>query len=137
MPPPSLIRRPAGVGLALLLLAGCGSKNSYDAAEDSLRDWLTALEAGNYAQACESVTSRYSAELVAGDAGGAGGSACEDAMARLTDAHVPPADAPMMVAVWDPSGEARVEVTDPADGRVSSFDLQHSNGEWLVAGEVG
>jgi hypothetical protein len=40
----------------------------------------------------------------------------------------------MDVPVWDPSGEALIEVTDPTNGTVFTYWMQYQNREWLVAG---
>lgn len=42
----------------------------------------------------------------------------------------------MEVPVWDPSGEALVEVTDPTTDRVAEFWMRHGDSGWLVAGQA-
>ncbi len=56
-------------------------------------------------------------------------------MAAVEDAY-PAADSEMDVPVWDPSGEAIVEVTDARTGRVEQYSMLYDDGRWLVAGDL-
>ena len=42
----------------------------------------------------------------------------------------------MDVPVWDPSGEALVEVTDLKSGEITKYWMVFEDGQWLVAGYV-
>ena len=110
---------------ALALVTGCGMDNSAESAESSLGDWLSTVERGDHNAACELLTSKYRRQVANPD--------CASAMAELAG-RLPPANGAMDVPAWDPSGEALVEVTDPRDGTVSGFWMQHLDGQWLVAG---
>ena len=111
-------------------LSGCGDGNNYEAAEGSLRAWLSAVHEGD-AGACNLVTDEYRQKFAT----------AHDDCRQLVQARsssavagLPPADGQMAVAVWDPLGEALVEVTDR--GQVSGFWMQYKDGRWLVAGRA-
>ncbi len=121
----------------MAVVAACGEKNSYDAAEDALRDWLAAVEAGDEA-ACDLETSEYHEELVTENTDyDAQEITCEERVARMAalDDPFPASSSEMDVPVWDPSGEAIVEVTDARAGEVEVFSMIFENGGWLVSGD--
>jgi hypothetical protein len=130
------VRRPVVPAVALLVtLAGCGEQNSYEAAEDALRDWLAAANEGD-GTACDLMTPEYRQELVKEGARGTGGT-CEQRIAHIaSQAHpaFPPADSDIEIPVWDRSGEALAEVADPGSDRVAEFWMQYENNRWVVAG---
>ncbi|MGH3115921.1 MAG: hypothetical protein ACRDQ2_02185 [Gaiellales bacterium] len=115
-------------------LSGCGQQNSYDAAEDALRDWLTAVRDGDPA-ACDLMTTGYRREMAAGSSA----TTCEEAVAETagTDvgAALPEAGSAMEVPVWDPSGEALVEIDHARSNGAVQFWMKFEDGKWLVAGD--
>jgi hypothetical protein len=118
-------------------LTACGQKNSYEAAEGALRDWLAAVEDGD-ARACELETAGYHEKLVGENPDLRGQDpSCEDRVKRMAamEAAHPAADSEMDVPVWDPSGEAWVEVTDSRTGEVRDYSMVFEDGRWLVAGD--
>ena len=116
-------------------LSGCGQGDDYEAAEASLREWLTAVQDRD-ATACDLMTADYRQNLATG-----GGRGEMDECVRLIEsrpgalAGLPPADAELDVPGWDPTGEALVEATD--SGQVTGFWMEYVDGRWLVAGRVG
>lgn len=121
----------------LIALAGCGPQYSYQAAEGALRDWLTAANEGDET-ACDLVTTEYRRELARETITDASEATCEERVVELAGSGespaLPPADSAMQVPVWDPSGEALVEVTDATSNSVTKFWMEYENRTWLVAG---
>ena len=136
--PPSARRSWTVVGACLVgaVMGGCGSENSEDAAQDGLRDWLTAARAGD-SGVCEleDPESRFNAELlVRYPALGGPDTTCAERAARMGQVGLPSPGAAMEVPVWDPSGEALVEVATD-EGALRRFWMVYDDGRWLVAGE--
>lgn len=123
--------------VVVLVLAGCGQQNSYAAVEGALRDWLAAASEGEQV-ACDLVSTEYRRELAREASTTASEATCAKRIAEMADSGdspvLPPADSEMQVPVWDPSGEALVEVSDATSGRVSKFWMRYEDGVWLVAG---
>ena len=123
--------------VALLALSGCGAKNSYDAVEAGLRDWLTAVHAGDPI-ACELEATRFGMHedlLEEHPELGGPGTSCADRVSRMGALDLPAPDSPMSVPAWDPSGEAYVEVADDAGGH-QQYWMFYQDGRWLVGGEL-
>ncbi len=118
------------------LLVGCGSNSSYAATEQALRDWLDAVESAD-PSACALETPEYQDELLTEhlELGGPG-TGCAERIGRMSGLDLPPARSKMDVPVWDPAGEALVEVTDPETGAVRKFWMVYEGDRWLVAGEA-
>jgi hypothetical protein len=124
---------------SIAAVTACGKKNSYAAVEDGLREWLAAIEDGD-ARACDLETNRFHRELLAENADyGGPGTNCAERVAVMADMDgddtPPAADSAMNVPVWDPSGEALVEVTDARTGRPRDYWMVYRDGRWLVAGD--
>ena len=118
------------------LLPGCESENPYAATEKALQDWLAAIHAGDPA-ACALETSALHDELLAEHPQlGGRGTGCAERVKRMDTLDLPPADSPMEVPVWDPSGEALVSVDDSGTGTLRKFWMVFEDGRWLVAGEA-
>lgn len=116
----------------ILGLSGCGDENSYAAAESGLREWIAAVR-GADRTACDLMTAAYRREFTKQN--GAGDTDCAqviEARPASTVTGLPPDDVEMVVAVWDPSGEARVETFD--GHREQAFWMQYEDGRWRVAG---
>lgn len=115
-------------------LAACGQQDSYDATKAALREWLTAVHRGD-ASACGLMTANFRRELTEGSA-----ATCQarvDELARSSEGGaLPGPGAAMEIPVWDPSGEALVEVTDPGSNRVAGFWMRYGDSDWLVAGQA-
>ena len=118
------------------LLPGCGSESSYAATEDALQDWLAAIHSGEPA-ACALETSELHEELLAEHPQlGGRGTGCAERVKRMGALDLPPADSTMEVPVWDPTGEALVNVSDSGTGPLWKFWMVFEDGRWLVAGEA-
>jgi len=117
-------------------LTGCGSEDSYDAAEDGLRDWLAAAAASDPGVCdLEAPGSGLHADLLRRHPSlGGPGTSCPERAARMGRIRLPPADAAMEVPAWDPSGEALVEAPT-GGGEVRRFWMLYADGRWLVSGE--
>ncbi|WP_370617674.1 hypothetical protein [Mumia sp. Pv 4-285] len=116
------------------LIAGCGAGDPYVAVEAGMRDWLVTAHQRDEA-ACDHMTDEYRRALSAASTSSSEGTECSRALTTLApDATVmlPPADAAMDVPVWDPSGEALVEVKDGST--VVQFWMQVDGDRWRVAG---
>ena len=119
-----------------VLLSGCGSANSYAATEKALQDWLAAIDSGDPA-ACALETSELHDELLAEHPKlGGRGTGCAERVKRMSSLDLPPADSTMEVPVWDPTGEALVNVSDSGTGALRKFWMVFEDGRWLVAGEA-
>lgn len=124
---------------AVAVLGGCGAKNSYEAAADSLREWLAAVEAGDE-HACDLETSAYHDEL-AMDSFTVDGDeiTCQELVTRMAamsgDEAMPPSDSDIEVSTWDPSGEALAEVTRSDTDEVEEFWMVYEDGAWRVGGD--
>jgi len=124
---------------AAAVLGACGAQNSYEAAEDSLRQWLAAVESGDE-HACDLVTRAYHDELarenfvVGGDE-----ITCQELVARMAALSgaeaMPPPDSDIEVPAWDPSGEALAEVTRSDNDEVEDFWMVYQDGAWRVDGD--
>lgn len=134
---PNRIRRLVVASAAsAVLLSGCGSENSYAATEKALQDWLAAIDAGDPA-ACALETSELHDELLTEHPQlGGRGTSCQERVKRMATLDLPPADSPMEVPVWDPTGEALVNVSDSGTGVLRKFWMVFEDGRWLVAGEA-
>jgi ketosteroid isomerase-like protein len=132
-------RRVAAAVAVMALIAGCGEKDSYGAAENALRSWLKAVHRGDASAACALMTPTYRRDLAA-KAARSRHTSCEAGVTEMAEAAgraaLPRADFAMEVPVWDPSGEALVEVTHPTIHRVAKFWMQFEDGGWLVAGRA-
>jgi hypothetical protein len=118
-------------------MSGCGAKNSYGAVEDGLRDWLTAVEAGDPA-ACDHEAARFDFHedlLERHPELGGPGTTCAKRVERMSVLDLPSPDAPIDIPVWDPSGEALVEVTG-SRGDLHKFWMIYDDGQWLVSGNA-
>lgn len=133
---PSPIRLVVATAASAALLSSCGAENSYGASEKALRDWLAAIHSGN-AAACALETQEMHDELLAvhPELGGPG-TGCATRVERMTSLDLPTADAEMDVPVWDPAGEALIEVKGSGAGGVRKFWMAFQDGRWLVAGEA-
>lgn len=140
MAPPSPSTKLTVVAVAAVAVLGaCGARNSYEAAEDSLREWLTAVETGDE-HACDLETSAYQDELARENmAVGAAEITCRDLVVRMASLSgaeaMPPSDSDIEVPVWDPSGEALVEVTRSDTEEVEDFWMVYEDGAWRVDGD--
>lgn len=124
---------------AVAVLGACGAQSSYDAAEDSLREWLTAVESGDE-HACDLVTRAYHDELARKSfAVGGDEITCQELVARMAALSgaeaLPPPDSDIEVSVWDPSGEALAEVTRSDNDVVEDFWMVYDDGAWRVDGD--
>jgi len=117
-------------------VTGCGSGDSYDAAEAGLRDWLAAAAASDPGVCdLEAPGSGIHADLLRRHPSlGGPGTSCAERAGRMARIGLPPADAAMEVPAWDPSGEALVEARTDG-GQVRSFWMLYADGRWLVSGE--
>lgn len=119
--------------VCVVTVARCGAASSYDAVMDGLRGWLRAVEAGD-PRACDRETPGMHAELLEEHPGlGGPGTSCADRVGRMGPLDLPAPDAAMTVPVWDPSGEAVVDVVD-GRGDERTFWMQLVDGRWRVAG---
>jgi hypothetical protein len=121
--------RAAAVALpvGLVLLGGCA--DGYAEAEGALREWLAAVESADPA-GCTRETERFRDDIL--------GTPATEERCVATDPRPrgtpwPSSDDAMEVPVWDPSGEAIVEVTTD-DGEVVEFWMFERDGRWLVDG---
>lgn len=137
MHPPSLgVRLGVATAVSAVLFSGCGSEDSYAATEEALRDWLKAIEYGD-PTACALETSAYHDQLLTKHAElGGPGTGCAERVKQMSRLGLPAADAEMDVPVWDPGGEALVEVSDAGTGVVRKFWMVFEDDRWLVAGEA-
>lgn len=125
--------------VAASMSAACGQENSYAGAEGALRDWLAAVEDGDQ-RACALETREYHEELIAESSGKyPSGTSCEKRVASTAapgakEGHPSP-ESEMDVPVWDPSGEALIEVTDARNDVVREYWMVLRGGRWLVAGD--
>lgn len=117
-------------------VTGCGAEESYDAAEDGLRDWLAAAAASD-PSVCdlEAPGSGLHADLLRRHPSlGGPGTSCPERAGGMARIGLPSADAAMEVPAWDPSGEALVEARTDG-GEVRRFWMLYADGRWLVSGE--
>jgi hypothetical protein len=124
---------------AVAVLGACGAQNSYEAAEDSLREWLAAVETGDE-QACDLETSAYHDELARENFAVDGDEiTCQELVARMAampgDEAMPTSDSDIEVSTWDPSGEALAEVTRSDTDQVEDFWMVYEDGAWRVDGD--
>ena len=130
------LRRAGTVLVLALMLTGCGDKNSYDAAEKGLRDWLAFAHDGDEA-ACALMTAEYRQLLSGAISATSPERECRLVLAAISaDAiqALPSANAAMSVPAWDPSGEALIEV-EGHDSKRAQFWMQWDGDRWLVAGQ--
>lgn len=130
------LRRAASVLVLTLMLTGCGEKDSYDAAETGLREWLAAAHEGEEA-ACGHMTAEYRQVLSGATSATPPGTECRLVLAAVVSdvmPVLPSANVAMSVPAWDPSGEALIEV-EGHDWKRARFWMQWDGDRWLVAGQ--
>lgn len=137
--PSPVLKRAAVAVAAVVLLGACGAQDSYEAAEDSLREWLAAVESGDE-HACDLETRKYQDELATENfAVGGDEITCQERVRRMAARSgaeaMPPSDSAIEIPAWDPSGEALLEVTRSDTDEVEDFWMVYEDGAWLVDGD--
>jgi hypothetical protein len=124
---------------AAAVLGACEAQDSYEAAEDSLREWLAAVESGDE-HACDLETRKYQDELATENVAVGGDElTCQERVRRMAARSgaeaMPPSDSAIEVPAWDPSGEALLEVTRSDTDQVEDFWMVYEDGAWRVDGD--